>query len=276
MSMEFFPPKTEKGEKNFFENTLPALFKLKPDYCSVTYGAGGSTKQKTIEIVDRIQREHQLPVLTHLTCVGSTREQIHQVLQQARSVGIQNILALRGDPPPGTEFNKPEGGFEFASELVTCIREFGGLGIGVAGFPEGHPACHEGKHADWDNLKLKIDAGADFVITQLFFDTDDFFAFRDHLVKRGVSVPLIPGIISILSAAQIRRLSVLCGASLPPALLAELDKRTNDDAAAVEFGIEYASRQCEALLKGGVEGFHFYTMNKAHSTTGILHNLGLV
>ena len=275
VSLEFFPPKTEEGEQRFFERTVPALAELKPDYCSVTYGAGGGTRQKTISIVERIQSEFHLTALAHLTCVGSTRDQIREILEQARSAGIQNILALRGDPPPGTEFCKPEGGFEYAAELVRLIRELGGFGVGVAGFPEGHLACRDGKQADWKYLQQKIDAGADFVLTQLFFDNEDYFAFRDYLTKLGVAVPLVPGIISILSASQIRRFVALCGASLPTALQAELDKRADDDAAAAEFGIEYATRQCEALLKAGVPGLHFYTLNKTQSTTRILKNLGL-
>jgi len=275
ISMEFFPPKTEQGEQRFFEQTVPALTALKPDYCSVTYGAGGGTRDKTISIVERIQREHALTSLAHLTCVGSTREQIREVLAQAKAAGIHNILALRGDPPPGSEFSKPEGGFEYASELVSFIHEVGGFGVAVAGFPEGHIACGEGREVDWQHLKTKIDAGADLVITQLFFDNQDYFAFRDYLTKLGVTVPLIPGIISILSASQIRKFVAMCGANLPAGLQVELDKRADDDAAAAEFGIEYATRQCEELLAAGVPGLHFYTLNKAHSTTRILQNLGL-
>lgn len=275
ISLEFFPPKTEEGERNFFEKTVPTLSALKPDYCSVTYGAGGGTRQKTISIVERIQREHHLPALAHLTCVGSTREQIRGFLEQAKTAGIRNILALRGDPPPGTEFTKPEGGFEYAAGLVRFIREFGGFGVGVAGFPEGHLDCREGRQADWGHLKAKIDAGADFVLTQLFFDNADYFRFRDHLTQLGVSIPLVPGIISILSASQIRRFVEMCGAALPAPLQAELDQRADDDAAAAAFGIEYATKQCAELLKAGVPGLHFYTLNKAHSTTQILKNLNL-
>ncbi|MCU0772724.1 MAG: methylenetetrahydrofolate reductase [NAD(P)H] [Verrucomicrobia bacterium] len=276
ISMEFFPPKTEEGERRFFAETVPALNVLKPDYCSVTYGAGGGTRHKTIAMVDRIQREHALTTLAHLTCVGSTREQIREILDEARAAGVRNILALRGDPPPGTAFAKPEGGFEHAAELVRFIRAEEGFGVGVAGFPEGHPACREGKLADWRHLKAKIDAGADFVITQLFFDNRDFFELRDYLTALGVTVPLVPGIIAILSASQIRKFVSLCGARLPQALQRELDLRAGDDAAAAEFGVEYASRQCQELLAAGVPGLHFYTLNKAQSATRILRNLGLV
>jgi methylenetetrahydrofolate reductase (NADPH) len=225
--------------------------------------------------VERIQREHRLTTLTHLTCVGSTRDQIRTVLEQARTAGIRNILALRGDPPPGTEFQEPEGGFAYAADLVRFIREVDGFAVAVAGFPEGHVACREGKLADWGHLKNKVEAGADFVITQLFFDNADYFQFRDHLTRLGVRVPLVPGIISILSASQIRKFAGMCGASLPPALQRELDARAGDDAAAAEFGIEYASQQCRDLLRAGVPGLHFYTLNKTASTTRILQNLGL-
>ncbi len=277
ISFEFFPPKTEEGEKNFLGKTLPALMSLQPDYCSVTYGAGGSTREKTLMIVDRIQREHHLTAMAHLTCVNSTREQLGEVLGQARDLGIKNILALRGDPPGGNgEFTRTEGGFEFSSELVGYIREQGGFCIGAAGFPEGHIACREGKLVDWDRLKRKIDAGAEFIITQLFFDDADFFEFRDHLTKKlGVTVPICPGIMPILSTAQIKRFTTVCGARMSAKLVARLEELGEDDQAVVKFGIDYATRQCDELLKSGVPGLHFYTLNRAHSTTAILRNLAL-
>ena len=276
ISFEFFSPKTDEGDRNLLEKTVPALKALHPDYCSVTYGAGGSTRDKTLMIVNRIQREHQLTAMAHLTCVCSTVEHLRGVLFEARTLGIRNILALRGDPPGGTgEFKKTEGGFEFSYQLVTFIKEMGGFCIGTAGFPEGHIACKEGREVDWDRLKAKIDCGADFVLTQLFFDNEDFFRFRDHLAKRGVTVPVCPGIISILNASQIKRFTALCGAALPEALLSRLEQYVDDDEACAEFGIEYATKQCEELLRHGSPGLHFYTLNKAHSTTKILHNLGL-
>src|SRR6266849_4544203 len=195
-SFEFFPPKTDEGERNLLEKTLPALLETRPDYCSVTYGAGGSTRDKTLKIVDRIQRQHGLTAVAHLTCVCSTQEQIRDLLGQIRSLGVKNVLALRGDPPGGGDFQVTPGGFEFSSQLVRFIREQNGFSIGVAGFPEGHIACKEGKLVDWGHLKEKIDAGADFVITQLFFDNADFYRFRDHMSQRhGMKVPLVPGII---------------------------------------------------------------------------------
>lgn len=274
ISFEFFPPKTEEGDRALFEKTIPALKQLRPDYCSVTYGAGGSTRDKTLTIAERAQREHGLTTMSHLTCVNATKEQIREVAEDARRRGIKNILALRGDPPGGTgEFKKTEGGFEFSFELVKFLRELGGFSIGTAGFPEGHIACKEGREVDWKRLKAKIDCGADFVVTQLFFENQDFFEFRDYLSKLGVTVPITAGVLPILSAGQIKRFTSLCGAKLPASLVTKLDSFGDDEPATTEFGIEFATRQCEALARAGVEAFHFYTLNKAHSTTRILRNL---
>ncbi len=277
ISFEFFPPKTDEGDRNLLEKTIPALLQLKPDFCSVTYGAGGSTREKTLMIVDRIQREHKLTAMLHLTCVNSTVPQLAEVIAQARAFGIRNILALRGDPVAGSnaEFHKTEGGFEYSFQLVSWLKQLGGFSIGTAGFPEGHVACKAGKHVDWQHLKNKIDCGADFVITQLFFDNTDFFEFRDYLTKVGVTVPIVPGIIPVLSTAQIKRFTALCGAKLPDSLLNSLEKFGDDDHATAQFGIDYATRQCSELLRAGVPGLHFYTLNKAASTTGILRNLNL-
>ena len=277
ISFEFFPPKTGEGDRNLLERQIPALLQARPDYCSVTYGAGGSTRDKTLMIVDRIQRQHGLTALAHLTCVGHTHAQVRELLEKIRSLGCKNILALRGDPPSGGEFQPVPGGFEFASQLVRFIRESGDFSVGVAGFPEGHIACREGKHADWRHLKEKMDAGADFVLTQLFFDNADYFEFRDYVAgKLGVRAPLVPGIVPILSAAQITRFTQLCGAKIPPPLRSKLDQLLDNDEAAAEFGIEYATRQCEELLRAGAPGLHFYTLNKSRSTVQVLKNLGLV
>jgi methylenetetrahydrofolate reductase (NADPH) len=276
VSFEFFPPKTEEGERNLLVKTLPALMRLKPDFCSVTYGAGGSTRDKTLMIVERIQREHGLTAMSHLTCVNSTKEQLHEVLMDAKSRGIKNILALRGDPPGGTgDFQKTPGGFEFSSELVAFIREVGGFSIGTAAFPEGHIACKEGREMDWQRLKLKADAGADFVITQLFFDNADFFRFRDYVTKLGVNIPIFPGMLPILSASQIKKFTTLCGASIPAPMLARLEQLGDNDDAVVAYGIDYATKQCEELLREGVEGLHFYALNKVRSTVEVVRNLGL-
>ena len=276
ISFEFFPTKTEEGGRVLLEKTIPTLMQLKPDFCSVTFGAGGSTRDKTLMIVDRIQRQHGLTAMAHLTCVNATKEEIRGYLTEARARGIKNILALRGDPPGGEgEFKMTEGGFEFSYQLVEFIRQTGEFSIGVAGFPEGHVACKEGKYVDWHRLKNKIDHGADFLITQLFFDNRDYLEFRDYLTKLGVTAPLVPGIISILSTAQIKRFVVLCGARLPETLVTELEKRGDDDEAVTQFGIDYATNQCQELLRQGAPGIHFYTLNKARSTTAILKNLGL-
>jgi methylenetetrahydrofolate reductase (NADPH) len=276
VSFEFFPPKTPEGDRALLEKTIPALMQTNPDFCSVTYGAGGGTREKTLMIVDRIQKEHGLTAVAHLTCVCSTREEIRNLLQQIRSLDVRNVLALRGDPPGGGEFKMTPGGFEYSNQLVEFIRELDHFCIGVAGFPEGHIACKDGKHVDWNHLKRKIDAGADYVLTQLFFDNNDFYEFRDHMSEKlGANVPFVPGIVPILSAAQIKRFTAMCGARIPEALSARLDELGNDDTAVAEFGIEYATKQCEDLLRHGAPGIHFYTLNKANSTVRVLQNLGL-
>jgi methylenetetrahydrofolate reductase (NADPH) len=276
ISFEFFPPKTDEGDRTLFEKTIPALMKTGPDYCSVTYGAGGSTRDKTLKIVDRIQKEHHLTAVAHLTCVCSTKEQIRELLSQIKTLGVKNVLALRGDPPTGGEFIATPGGFEYSNQLVEFIREQGDFCIGVAGFPEGHVACKAGKHTDWKYLKGKIEAGADFVVTQLFFDNADYYEFREHLTRKyDVRIPLVPGIVPILSGSQIKRFTALCGARIPAPLGARLDALGDDDAAVAEFGIEYATQQCQDLLNQGAPGIHFYTLNKAHSTTRVLQNLAV-
>ncbi len=275
ISFEFFPPKTDEGDRQLLETTIPALMQTRPDYCSVTYGAGGSTRDKTLMIVDRIQRDHHLTAVAHLTCVSSTQAEIAALLGQIQRLGVKNVLALRGDPPGGGEFKATPGGFEYSSQLVRFIRQKAEFSIGVAGFPEGHIACKAGKHADWAYLKQKIDAGADFVITQLFFDNADFFEFRDHLDKLGVKVPVIPGVIPILRASQIKKFATMCGARVPNRLATALDAIGDKDDAVAEFGVEYTTKQCDELLGRGAPGIHFYTLNKADSTTQILRNLKL-
>lgn len=277
VSFEFFPTKTEEGEIAFFAKTVPALAGLKPDYCSVTYGAGGSTRDKTLGIVTRIQNEFHIPTMAHLTCVNATREDIVAFLDEARSQGIENILALRGDPPAGQErFVKTEGGFEYSYQLVQLLKELGGFSIATAGFPEGHIDCKEGKLVDWGYLKRKIDCGADFVITQLFFDNADYFEFRDHMTKElGVTIPIVPGILPVLNTKQIERFTTLCGAKIPSQMQARLNELADDNDAATEFGIEYATEQIKELLAEEAPGVHLYTLNKAYSPTKILQNLGL-
>ena len=276
ISLEFFPPKTAEGDRALLEKHIPALLAARPDFCSVTYGAGGSTRDKTLMMVDRIQREHNLTALAHLTCVNHTRDEVRTLLEKIRALDCKNILALRGDAPGGGEFQTTPGGFEFSAQLVKFIREQGEFSVGVAGFPEGHIANKNGKHADWQHLKEKVEAGADFVVTQLFFDNADYFEFRDYVTQKlGVTVPIVPGIVAIISATQITKFTQMCGAKIPPALRAKLDEIGTDDEAAMKFGIEYATRQCEELLRAGAPGLHFYTLNKAHSTVQVVKNLGL-
>jgi methylenetetrahydrofolate reductase (NADPH) len=278
ISFEFFPPRTDEGDRALLERTLPALLALNPDYCSVTYGAGGSTRDKTLGIVEQIQRDHGLTAMMHLTCVNSTRDQLRLVIDDARARGIKNILALRGDPPGGVGPWVPvDGGFCYSSELVAFIRELGGFCIGTAGFPEGHMTQKLGKLADWQFLAEKVSAGADFVITQIFFDNEDFYRFRDHMTgKLGLKVPIIPGILPILSRNQTKKFTELCGARLPQNFIERLDTLGDDDAAVTQFGIDYATEQCRGLLEFGVPGLHFYTLNKSHSTLAVARNLGLI
>ena len=277
ISFELFTPKTGEGDRKLIEHTLPELIGLKPDYVSVTYGAGGSTRTKTLTLVDLIQRRYGLTAMAHLTCVGHTKSDIAGILEEAKSLGIRNILALRGDPPVGQEtFSKPEGGFEYSYQLIQFIRSSGNFCIGTAGFPEGHIACRQGKVVDWGYLKNNVESGADFILTQLFFDNADFFRFRDHMVQKlGVTVPICPGVLPILSAKQIARFTKLCGARIPDRLQAKLELLASDDDGAREFGIEQATEQCEELMREGVPGLHLYCLNRAQSVSGILRNLGL-
>jgi methylenetetrahydrofolate reductase (NADPH) len=276
LSFEFFPPKSAEGDLKLLNQTLPELMKLKPDFCSVTYGAGGSTREKTLAIADAIQRQHHLPTMSHLTCVNATRQDLAGVLMEAQERGIRNILALRGDPPRSiSEFQRTADGFEFARDLVAFVKGLGAFCIGTAGFPEGHIACKEGKYVDWNRLKAKVDAGADFVITQLFFDNRDFFEFRDYASKIGINVPLVPGLLPITSTVQVQRFTSLCGARIPPPMLARLEELKDDSDGVIAFGVEYCTGQCAELLRQGVEGLHFYTLNQAHTATAILRNLNV-
>ena len=277
ISVEFFPPKTPKGDETLFERTLPALQAVAPDFYSVTYGAGGSTRDKTLAVVDRIQREHRTTTMAHLTCISTSRADIEHYLLEARAKGIRNILALRGDLPQDSgDLAQVECGFEYSYQLVAFIKQMGGFSIGTAGFPESHVACTDGKQVDWQRLKAKIDHGADVVLTQLFFDNDDYFTFRDYLVETlGVRVPITPGILPILNTEQIKRFTEICGSTLPAPLLAKLEAFGADAEAVTEFGIEFATRQCEALLAGGAPGLHLYSLNKAHAAMRIIDNLGL-
>jgi methylenetetrahydrofolate reductase (NADPH) len=277
ISFELFPTRTPEAEEALFGEALPRLCALGPDFISVTYGAGGSTREKTLGIVARVKHELGVEAMAHLTCVGATYAQMRAVLDEAQALGIENVLALRGDPPAGQgEFRPEPDGPAYAHELVRLARGHGGFSVGVAGFPEGHPQCGGDKHRDWAYLAEKVAAGAEFVLTQLFYDNADYFAFADYVQRQlGVPVPLVPGILPILSTAQIKRFTALCGARLPEALLARLEALADDDEAVTQLGIEVATAQCRELLAGGAPGLHFYTLNRARSVSAILESLGL-
>jgi methylenetetrahydrofolate reductase (NADPH) len=270
-SFEFFPPKSDEAVAQL-EKTIADLRSLEPDYVSVTYGAGGSTREKTLDLVSRIKSETGIEAMAHLTCVGSTREELRSVLDRLQEAGVENVLALRGDPPKGqTAFVPTEGGFQFASELTAFIRENYGdtLCVGGAGYPEKHIECGN-PAVDLANLKRKVDNGASFVITQLFFDNRRYFEFIDNARAHGIKVPIIAGIMPITNASQVERFTVSCGASLPFRLAAELDRRRNDPKAVMQLGIAHATAQCIELLQGGAPGIHFYTLNRSTATMQVL------
>jgi methylenetetrahydrofolate reductase (NADPH) len=273
-SIEFFPPKTEKGDESLFRE-IDSLKSLNPAFCSVTYGAGGSTRERTVDLVDRIHRECGLEVMCHLTVVGQSKDQVRSVLERLKEKRIENLIALSGDPPQGvTDWRPHPDGFRHSIELVREALAYGCFSIAVAGFPEVHPRA-KSREEDLRYLKEKVDAGADVIITQLFFDNDHFFRFADDLRRLGVKVPIVPGMLPILSTAQVRRFTALCGAKIPAPLEERLARVDGDDEAAVELGIEYATEQCRALLDAGVPGIHFYSLNKARSVRAIFNNLGL-
>jgi methylenetetrahydrofolate reductase (NADPH) len=274
LSVEFFPPKTDKGEENLFSE-IEIIKRLNPAFCSVTYGAGGSTREKTVELVHRIHRQCGLEVMCHLTVVGQSKDDARAVLRQLKEKGIENIIALGGDPPQGMADWRPHpDGFHHAVELVREAAKLGGFSIAVAGFPEVHPRA-ESRACDLKYLREKVDAGAVVIITQLFFDNDDYYRYVEDARKIGVQVPIVPGVLPILSASQVRRFTSLCCAKIPAPLERELVKVENDDTAAVQLGIEYATRQCEGLIEFGIPGLHFYSLNKSHSLQAICKNLNL-
>ncbi len=277
VSLEFFPPKDDTGERTLLDRTIPALRALQPGFCSVTCGAGGSTSaySRTLETAARIQREHRLTAMAHLTCGNKTRAQVAEILQEARQLGIRNILALRGDPTKVAAEPLTEGSFEYSHQLVRFIRDSGEFSIGVAGFPEGHTACTEGREADWERLRHKIDSGADFVITQLFFQNRDYFDLRDFLADRGVTAPVIPGILPIVRR-QVAGFVTSCGARVPPELESALCRYGDNDAELARWSVDYATRQCDELLSEGVPGLHFYTLNRPEATLEIVSSLGAV
>jgi len=269
-SFEFFPPKTEEGEKRLFE-TIENLKELKPAFVSVTYGAGGSTRDKTVDWVIKIKRDLQIEAMAHITCIGTSMEMLKNILEVLRKNDIENILALRGDKPKETDKPYPQC-FDHASQLIEFIKKHYDFCVGAAAFPEGHIETSS-LEEDTYYMKIKADSGADFFITQLFFDNKFYFDLVERASRAGITRPIIPGIMPITSVDQIKRFTTMCGASIPDKLKKRLDTLRDYPEKVIEFGIRYATEQCKELLSRGVPGIHFYTLNRSSATRKILENL---
>lgn len=278
ISFEFFPPKTPEGEKKLYE-AVRDLKKLGPSFVSVTYGAMGNTQTNTLRVVTEIKNRIGIETAAHLTCVAHTRDEIAGILEKLRAANIENIVALRGDPPQGeTEFRPVPDGFRHASELVRFIRTHSGFSKGfdliVAGYPEGHPECRD-KKKDLEYLKAKVDQGADSITTQLFFNNAVFFDFVARARKIGIKVPIVPGIMPVTHGPQIEKFSKMCGASIPREIRDAIGKFGDDQVSILKFGIDYTTRQCRELLRQSVPGLHFYTLNQSLATRQIYKDLDL-
>jgi len=274
-SFEFFPPKTDDGERNL-RAALEALQPLEPDFASVTYGAGGSTRNRTVEITRWIKQELGIEAMAHLSCVGATREELSEILDTIAAAGIDNVLALRGDPPRGeTEWTPHPGGLHYSTELAALIAERRAFGIGAACFPEVHPEATD-LASDLRFLREKVEAGASFLITQLFFDNELYFRFVEEARTAGIDVPILPGIMPITDVSQIKTITGMCGATIPESLLEQLEHRTGDPDAVLQLGVSYATLQCAELLARGAPGIHFYTLNRSPATRAILSALKLL
>lgn len=272
LSFEFFPPKTDEG-MGALEQTIGELVPLSPSFVSVTYGAGGSTRDRTLGLVGKIKNEMGLEAMAHLTCVGSTRDEIASVLDRLGELGIDNVLALRGDPPAGaTTFEKTAGGFGYASELTAFVKNGWPFCIGGASYPEAHTES-EDKAIDLEHTRRKVLAGSDFLVTQLFFDNIDYFDHVHRARALGIDVPIVPGIMPITNVGQVKRFTSMCGARIPRGLLKRLDGVAHDPEAVARVGVEHATAQCRGLLEGGAPGVHFYTLNKSPATREIFANL---
>ncbi|WP_457599929.1 methylenetetrahydrofolate reductase [NAD(P)H] [Hydrogenivirga sp.] len=270
VSFEFFPPKTREGERQLFE-TIKELKGLKPTFVSVTYGAGGSTRDRTRNVVKRIHEDIGLNVMAHLTCIAHSKEELREILRDYREIGIENILALRGDVPHDRpDFRPPEGACRYARELVELIREdFGDyFSVGVASYPEGHP---ESPNMEWEIrfFKEKVEAGADFSITQMFFENRYYYEFIDLCGRAGIDIPIIPGIMPITNFKQIKKFASMCGATIPQSLIERMEPVEDKPEEVAKIGVDFAVRQCEDLLRNGVPGLHFYTLNKSRATLQI-------
>ena len=274
LSFELFPPKTDAGQQALFRH-VGELVEFQPSFITCTYGAGGSTRQKTLDIVTQVKQRFERPVASHLTCVGSSVDQLRAYLTDAAARGVDNIVALRGDPPQGdTEFRPAEDGFSHANELVELIRsEFGSFGIAVAGYPETHQEAPTAA-VDLENLHRKVQAGANVVLTQLFYDNRDFFDFRQRYESAGIQTPLIPGILPVTNSSQIKRIASLCGARLSSEFVTELEKKDDPDWQ-FEVGVAQAVQQVGELIEKGVPGVHFYVLNKSQATSRVLSELGV-
>lgn len=284
-SFEFFPPKTEKGAEALYE-TIRKLEVLKPSFVSVTYGAGGSTRELTHDLVVRIKNSTSLDAIPHLTLVCHSQDEIQGILTRYAEAGVSNILALGGDPPKGlTGYDRKQDAFQQAAELVGFIRKFNekgglhpdqrGFGVGVAGFPEGHPATPN-RLDEMDYLKAKVDQGADYIVTQLFFDNSAFFDFRDRCILAGITIPIVAGIMPITTTQGMRRIAELAGgANISAGLQRAIARAGSDTEAVANVGVHWATEQCRELLDQGVAGIHFYTLNQSSATTEIYRSLGL-
>lgn len=284
LSFEFFPPKTAEAFEALYQ-TIGELEAFKPSFVSVTYGAGGSTRELTHDLVVRINTTTSLDAVPHLTCVCHSEADIASILERYATAGVSNILALGGDPPKNLAgYDRTKDAFQHAADLVAFIKKFNdsgahpdkrGFGIGVAGFPEGHPSTPN-RVLEMDYLKAKVDAGADYICTQLFFDNHDFYDFRERCQLAGINIPIIAGIMPITSAAGMRRMAELAaGARYPAKLLRAIQRCGKDEDAVQKVGIHYATEQCRDLLDHGVDGIHFYTLNKSHATREIYSSLGI-
>ena len=271
-SFEFFPPRTDEGVRQLFE-TVEALRPLGPAFVSVTYGAGGSTRQRTLELVTRLKRETEVEAVAHVTCVGAARREIGEVLDEIAAAGIQNVLALRGDPPRGeTVFQPHPDGFRYASELVSWIRgqpQRWRFCVGAAAYPEGHVETRD-LSRDLAHLGQKVAAGVDFLVTQLFFHNDRYFRFAERARASGIHVPILPGIMPFTNVDQVERFTAMCGAQIPAPLRAAMEVRRSDGDGALQLGVAYATLQCADLLRRGAPGIHFYTLNRSPSTRAIV------
>lgn len=272
LSFEFFPPKDDIGFWDLYK-TIEALKPLHPTFVSVTYGAGGTTRRKTLDLVQRIKHDIGIEPLAHLTCVGATRQELGAIVDEFRRQNIENILALRGDPPAGTTaFAVTEGGFAYASELIAFLRDRCDLCLGAACYPEKHPEAAS-PEADLRHLKAKVDAGADFLITQLFFDNQAFYRFRERAERGGIAVPIIAGIMPILSVKQVKKFTQMCGATIPADLLHKIESLEDDAEAVRHVGTRHATQQCADLIAQGVAGIHFYTLNRSTATRAVYQDI---